>query len=259
MENCSNLREASDQFIRFQNLCFGLTRFQKIIEGDYSVLTHSFTYPVSDYEHKLITEVNFSVCAAAMRNLIGKDITFHEVRFSHEEPDYSEFYRNHFRSTLKFNQAEDAIVMHRGLGAVAVPGSYSHLKDILSEYAENLLAAREEERTFKDKVKRIVSDLLPKGAADIENVSSKLCMSRWTLNRRLRKEGTRFQEILMELRREFATAYLDNRNLTIAEIAFLLGYSEQSAFFRAFKKWTGITPNQYREQQDSELPEKLAR
>lgn len=248
MENCSNLAEATAQFIRFQNLYFGVSRYGIRTEGNYSIFTHSIITPIPDYEYRLVTEVNLSVSAAAIRKLVGEDIAFHEVRLSYGEPDYSDAYRDHFRCAIKFNQKEDAIVVHRKLGAAAIPGSYPHLKEILSEYAENLVNRLENGNAFRDKVRRIISDLLPKGIVDIENVSSQLGMSRWTLNRRLRTEGTRFRQIMTELRREFATAYLENQNLTITEIAFLLGYSEQSAFFRAFKKWTGLTPSQYREQ-----------
>ena len=248
MESCSNLGEATAQFIRFQNLYFGVSKYEIRTEGNYGVFTHTVTLPISDSEYRLITEVNLSVSAAAIRKLVGDNFAFHEVRLSYGEPGHSDAYREHFRCTCKFNQKEDAIVMHRKLGGTTIPGSYPRLKEILSAYAENLIENLENGNTFKDKVRRIISDLLPNGIVDIDGVSSQLGMSRWTLNRRLRAEGTRFRHIMAELRKEFATAYLDNQNLTITEIAFLLGYSEQSAFFRAFKKWTGLTPNQYRAQ-----------
>ncbi len=168
------------------------------------------------------------------------------MRFSHKKPEYVEVYKQHFRCPLKFNQKEDAIVLDRKLAEKSIPGSYPYMKNILMEYAEGLLAKLEAGKQFQDDVKRIIADLLPKGFVDIEQISEKLNMSRWTLTRQLKKEGTTFKELLSELRKEFAMNYLENKKLSATEIAFLLGYSEASAFQRAFKSWTGKNPNEYR-------------
>lgn len=72
-------------------------------------------------------------------------------------------------------------------------------------------------------------------------------MSERTLQRRLKDEGVRFEQILEETRRELALLYLDEKRLAIYEVAFLLGYSEPSAFFRAFRRWTGRTPREHRD------------
>jgi AraC-like DNA-binding protein len=249
MKNCTNLREAADQFIRFQNLYLAVSKFKIRIEGSSSILSHSVTAPVSDYDNQLINEVNLSICVAAARKLIGAEFVPKEVRFSHKKPEYVEVYKQHFRSPLKFNQKENAIVMDRNIGQKTIPDSYPYMKNILLKYAEDLLTRLEAGKQFQDDVKRIISDLLPKGIVDIERVSERLNMSRWTLNRRLKKEGTTFKDLLTELRREFAINYLENGILSITEIAFLLGYSEDSAFHRAFKSWTGATPNEYRRSQ----------
>lgn len=119
------------------------------------------------------------------------------------------------------------------------------MKSILVQYAQALAAELETGKNFKDEVKKIVGDLLPKGIGDIETVSAKLNMSRWTLTRKLKKEGTTFKKLMGDIRKEFAVAYLKNRRLSLTEIAFLLGYSEASAFQRAFKRWTGKNPHQY--------------
>ena len=72
-------------------------------------------------------------------------------------------------------------------------------------------------------------------------------MSPRTLHRRLEDEGTSFRQVLGEVRRELAARHLSERQLAISEIAFLLGFSEPSAFHRAFKRWTGHAPLTYRE------------
>ena len=77
-------------------------------------------------------------------------------------------------------------------------------------------------------------------------VSSKLAISNRTLQRHLRQEGTTFQKVLDELREELARHYLSTSSYSSAEIAFLLGYEEPNSFFRAFRSWTGQTPEAVR-------------
>ena len=247
MKNCANLGEATEQFIRFQNLYLAVSRFKIRREGEISVLSHSVTTPVSDYDNRLINEANLSICVAAGRKLIGEEFTPKEVRFSHKEPEYVEIYKQHFRSPLKFTQIENAVILDGNLGKKSIPESYPYMKKILLKYAEDLLARLECGKQFQDDVKRIIVDLLPRGIVDIERVSEKLHMSRWTLNRKLKKGRTTFKDLLTELRKEFAINYLQNGKLSITEIAFLLGYSEAGAFHRAFKGWTGKTPKEYRQ------------
>ena len=247
MKNCINLGEATEQFIRFQNLYLAVSKFTMRREGKISILSHSLIAPVSDYDSQLINEANLSICVAAARKLIGAEFVPKEVRFSHEKPEYVETYKQHFRSPLKFNQSENAVVLDGNLGKKTIPKSYPYMKKILLEYAEDLLTGLEGGKQFQDDVKRIIIDLLPKGIVDMERVSERLNMSRWTLNRKLKKEGTTFKDLLTELRKEFAIIYLENGILSITEIAFLLGYSEAGAFHRAFKGWTGKTPKEYRQ------------
>lgn len=247
LKNCMTFAEASHQFIRFQNLCFSISKFEVKVEGDNSIIIHSIEYPTSDEDKQLLNELNLSIFVTNVRELLQAEFVPKEVRFSHEKPKYIELYKQHFHSPLKFNQKENAIIIDRKLGKKTIPGSYPYIKNILVEYAEGLQIKLEAGKQFQDDVKRIIVDLLPKRTLNIERVSEKFFISRWTLNRKLKKEGTTFKELLTALRKEFAINYLDNKKLSITEIAFLLGYSEVSAFQRAFKRWTGKNPNEYRQ------------
>ena len=87
---------------------------------------------------------------------------------------------------------------------------------------------------------------------DIDLISEKLQMSRWTLTRKLKEEGTTFKQLLRDSREKLAQSYLRRQTESITEIASLLGYSEPSAFQRAFKSWTGQTPLDYRQAHSAE-------
>jgi AraC-like DNA-binding protein len=246
MKNCENLAELTYHFIRFQNLNHGISNFRIKAEGNYGMLIHFVEYPISDYDKRLLTELNLAACLTNVRKLLDTELVPQEMRFSYGQPEYVAAYEQHFRSPLKFNQKEDAIVLDMKQAEKPIPGSHPYMKNILMEYAEGLLAKLATGEQFQDDVKRIIADLLPTGFVDIERVSEKLNMSRWTLTRKLRKEGTTFKNLLRVLRKEIAMNYLEHKKLSTTEIAFLLGYSEASAFQRAFKRWTGKNPYDYR-------------
>lgn len=104
-----------------------------------------------------------------------------------------------------------------------------------------------QEASFRDRVRACLLEMLASGHYSMAYVASKLAISNRTLQRRLREEGTTFQEVLDELREELARHYLSVTDYTSAEISFLLGYEEPNSFFRAFRAWTGQTPEIVRE------------
>lgn len=100
---------------------------------------------------------------------------------------------------------------------------------------------------LSDRVSAVLLEYLPSGLATIEAVAEKLIMSKRTLQRKLNAEGTSFQDILKDVRKELALHYLTGSRLTATEISYLLGFEDSNSFFRAFNQWTGHTPNQLRE------------
>ena len=99
-----------------------------------------------------------------------------------------------------------------------------------------------QDASFRDRVRASLLEMLASGQYSMTYVASKLAISNRTLQRRLREEGTTFHEVLDELREELARHYLSATDYTNAEISFLLGYEEPNSFFRAFRAWTGQTP-----------------
>ena len=87
---------------------------------------------------------------------------------------------------------------------------------------------------------------LPDGEPQRPRIATILGMSERTLHRRLAAEGTSFQHLLDDTRRELAQHYLGQRNLSLADIAYLLGFTDQSSFFRASRRWFGTSPRDYR-------------
>jgi AraC-like DNA-binding protein len=95
-------------------------------------------------------------------------------------------------------------------------------------------------------VRGLLTEALKAGDPRLETLSQRLGLSARTLQRRLREEGTSHQDLLDEVRSELSRRYLLEPELAICEVAYLLGFSEPSAFHRAFRRWTGVTPKAFR-------------
>jgi AraC-like DNA-binding protein len=117
----------------------------------------------------------------------------------------------------------------------------------LTGYCEEILVSREDSSPdLRHGVERIIARLLCRGEAETEAVAHELGMSVRTLARRLGDLGVTFAQILDEFRHDLALRYLRDPHLSLSQIAFLLGYSELSAFSHAFRRWTRTTPGEWR-------------
>ena len=122
-----------------------------------------------------------------------------------------------------------------------------YLNDLLLKNCEAALADRKGDTSqLRTRVENAISSLLPHGRVVVDDVARSLGMSRRTLIRRLSDEELKFTEVFKQLRRDLAVRYLDDPKLQISKIAWLLGFTEVSAFTHAFKRWTGKAPSQMR-------------
>ena len=123
----------------------------------------------------------------------------------------------------------------------------AYLNKLLIEYAEEARAHRQGTKdTFRIVAEKVIAELLPHGKAGAPETARRLGMSTRTLARRLAVEGLTFAKLLTELRVDLAKRYLEDDELPISQIAWLLGYQEVSAFTHAFKRWIGKTPREAR-------------
>jgi AraC-like DNA-binding protein len=141
--------------------------------------------------------------------------------------------------SLTFSAADAArpfLTSNEALWSLFEPGLRQRLADL------------EASATTTARIRAALLEGLPSGLVAIEDIARKLALSRRTLQRRVEAEGTSFQQILNETRADLARHYLENTALPTAEISFLLGFDEPNSFSRAFKSWTGTTPDRVRRQ-----------
>jgi len=125
----------------------------------------------------------------------------------------------------------------------------ARLHDVILKHAEKMLAELPRARQLTERVRSAIVDELAGGDPSVAHIAPRLRMSPRTLERKLEREGTTFSALLEDLRKRLALRYVGSENLELAEIAFLLGFSQTTGFHRAFKRWTGATPLNYRAQQ----------
>jgi AraC-like DNA-binding protein len=165
-----------------------------------------------------------------------------EVHFTHAEPGYRAEFDRIFNAPVRFGSDKNAMLMDDAWTSEGVLRPSRYAFKILSDRADALLEDLDRSRTTRGQVEGLLIPILHRGEASIETVAARMGVSRQTLYRRLRAEGVRFDELLDELRRRLALNYLDGQKVSANEAAYLVGFSEPSAFSRAFKRWTGRRP-----------------
>lgn len=197
--------------------------------------------------HSAVTSLAGSLVLA--RTLTGRaDIAPARIQFQHARPIDAARYDAFFGIPVEFDAAETAILLPAWTAALPLARQDPSLFAYLSRHAESLLARLPpRDESLADRVRKLVTETLRSGTMTMETIARRLALSERTLQRRLHDEGTTFAELVDETRRALAERYLHERQLAVYEVALLLGYSEPSAFVRAFRRWTGTTPLEFRE------------
>jgi AraC-like DNA-binding protein len=148
--------------------------------------------------------------------------------------------------TVSFGQSQNALVMPAASLDLPMIKSDPALKTMLERVAGDMLQRLPSADTLTSHIRRLLAAELRGGDPRIEHLARKLHTTPRTLRRRLEEIGTTHREILEELRKELALKYLGEQSIGPTEVAFLLGYSNASAFHKAFKRWTGVSASEYR-------------
>lgn len=241
---CENLGSALQRLERYQRLIFDTVPMSRRIGPGWVELV----WDISEYRTgRLVDETGFAVLVQFCRSIVRGTANPLAVGFVHARPADVRPYRKFFDCPVQFDQPEPVIRLGLDLLASPLKNPDSALILVLEQHAERLLSELPEQEPIVEQVRKVVAQLLRKGEPDIEKVSRKLCCSSRTLQRRLNEAGTSFRDELNLVRHQLASSYLQDSRLQVVDVALLLGYSEHSAFTRAFREWTGKTPQQARE------------
>jgi AraC-like DNA-binding protein len=244
--SCRTLAEVMQRYERFQRLLYDGAHSMLVAGDGWVGLRWMEGYdrvsPRSD-------EVLFAGMMTFMRMLVDTEGRRYKpafIEFCWPAPENTQVYKEFFGAPVRFGQAFNTVATP--LESLAWPVALRHPRARIGAeaQAEAMLGQLGSMETFLEKLQRVLTRALHEGEPTLEAMASAMAMSIRTFQRRLSEKHLTFRDVLQQTRLVLARHYLADPRLALNEISFLLGYSEQSAFQRAFRDWTGETPQQAR-------------
>jgi AraC-like DNA-binding protein len=189
-----------------------------------------------------LTETTFTRLITGPRRFLPRPHVL-EVHVTHPEPAHRAAYDEIWRCPITFNAPVNAMRMDHTLSTHRVRLEPQYVFGVLSKHAEQLLQDLAASKTTRGRVESLLMPILHTGEIGMDAIAAKIGQSRQTLYRNLKDEGVTFEQVLDDLRRRLALHYLEGKRVSVNETAYLVGFSDPSAFSRAFKRWTGRSPS----------------
>jgi AraC-like DNA-binding protein len=235
-------RDALHRISRYKQMC-SPDRVKVREEGDACTIEVEWARPHP--ERAVMLDLTFAAVMELGRRGTRERLAARTVELERPDGDAAT-YEAYFGCAVRFGAARNRLVLDRADLDRPFASYNAELLEMLSPALERALADHEARNTLPGRVKWLMKRRLATSRPDMRAVAKELALSERTLQRRLAEEGTRFQDLLTEARRELAREYLANGHLEVADVAFLLGFDDQNSFYRAFRQWEGETPARWR-------------
>lgn len=233
------------RLVRFAKLVSTAADMSLFEEGE-KVIVDLGRVPRSPHFHYANRDYVTGMVARMSSLALGDFIAPVSVELERPEPRSAERWESALSTRVTFDAKHSRLSWHRADILEPLITGDPHLARVNDEQTQAYLDGFLNTSTTRDVVDRIV-ELLPDGPPSQQQIAGSLHVSSRTLQRQLKEEGTSFLELLNDTRLELARKYLANPGRSVVETAYLLGFSEPSTFSRAFKRWTGVAPADYRE------------
>lgn len=241
--NCRNLEKAIQRSAQFYELFDLPTRSTLTREGDKAIFEFGVT---ADAYREIILEGIVFLLVRFWSWLIGRNVTPDAIYFDFPAPTEAREFRHLFPCPVLFDQSCNRIVFNASfLNKPLVQNPLSLARFLKDSFAQLILGGSPE-IGLPQQIRAIISKEYGNNFPDFSVICEKLNMTPQTLRRRLKDLNTSYQEIKDAIRQDASIYYLSKEELSIDEIALMMGFSEASSFHRAFKKWTGKTPASFR-------------
>jgi AraC-like DNA-binding protein len=243
--SCKTLGQAIDRSLRFYALL--LDDIAGTAERDANearIILHERAAGAGQrvFAHELLLLLLYGVSCW----LVGRRIPILRTEFSYPEPAHSAEYRLMYSADLSFDRPNTLIAFEAGYLDLPVVQNEQSIKEFLRTAPESILVKYKNGSSLTAKIRRRLRQFLPGEVPDFESLANEFNMTAATMRRRLHEEGESYQSIKDQLRRDLAIGYLSHTSRSVMDIALELGFSERSAFHRAFRKWTGASPGEFR-------------
>ena len=241
--SCLTLGEAFERTAKYRALYNTGARWELHVEADAVRLIY-YPWPTAKRSagYRAATELAVADMAAAARNLASTAILPTAVHLAHSCTTPGAAYRAAFGVDPTFDALLDELIYPVGLLAIPIKSFNSRLRDYFDGQCAALAEQFVSDAPMSARTRVDLIATMNGGDVSMEAVAKRIGTSGRSLHRKLAEEGTRFADLLDEVREEFAKRYLARGTVTASEVAYLTGFQSPNAFFRAFKRWTGQTP-----------------
>jgi len=254
MMNCKTLGEAFEKSSRYSRIIGNLIEAHPHLQWGNKVKIVFSTPPHAPKMTRHCFESTFSSTMRMMRSLTGVNLSPLEVTFIYPEPESRAEYDRIFGCPVFFERNENSVTVDPKIVNVPILMANPALLAYFEKYAQDILADLDRKEGTTQAAVKIILSRMDDESLSIEKVAKEMCVSVRTLQNRLEAEGVVFSNLVRDLRERLAKKYL-RENYSVEQITYLLGFSEPSAFRKAFKKWSGLTPREYRESAYPRLPQ----
>jgi len=242
---CQDLYKIFMHMKLFYNLVTDGIQLEFKIVGKEAYFSMSLNDPSKDPDHTL-QEYLLLIWHRFPSWLIGKLIPLKYIHFDYEEPKHKAEYKLMYPCEAKFNQPKTCLIFDANLLQTPVIQSPKTLKRFLRRAHLEWFVRQAYYQVYTQRVVNYFNQSKTFSATSMDDLANNLHLTTRTLRRKLREEGTTFQELKDNVRRDEAIHLLSQPSLAISQISEQLGYSEPTAFTRAFKDWMGVSPKVYR-------------
>jgi AraC-like DNA-binding protein len=197
-------------------------------------------------ERRQDAELSLGMFLNLIREAMGQSWAPEEVHFEHPKPEQWRDHERAFAAPAFFAQPTNAIIFRPQIIKHAMPAADPRLMSAMKLCLERLSDRQDVRFSITDRVRSAVRSRLPEGFPPIDGIAAELRLPLATIQRELHYDGLSYSALVENTRRDLALSYVRQRQLSFSEIAFLVGYSELSAFSRAVRRWTGLSPRALR-------------
>jgi AraC-like DNA-binding protein len=226
------------------------SRFDYRVDGNALVVEYQVTIPTI-LQRRQDAEFAITSVLRVLNLITSSSLRPLRLDFEHERPADLSVHKQVFQCPLYFNQPTNRILLPLETLQMPVARGNERLYKALEPYLER----EREERAVSDEllaqVTRMIAAEMSSGAPSLDEICEQLSLSRRTLQRRLKDHGIEYSSLVEDVRRELALSYIKDSDYSMTEISLLVGYAESGSFTRAFRRWTGHSPQQYRSSNQS--------
>lgn len=245
MMNCATIGDALDVFLRYHRIMADAIQPKLSLHGDRVHLSWKVRH-TEFASHPHLSEALLCIYGSILERLSQNRLRFVAVSFTHAGPDDPHVFEEVFKSPVRFNAKSNELVIEETALSMEIPFANQEIFKAIERQAARLADRMDRAARWTDRVTHLICGSLEKGILPgIDAVAKELALSRRNLQQKLKEEGATYRNCLASVRKRTALDLLVKPDVSICDVAFLLGYSEQSAFNHAFRRWTGMSPRAY--------------